>query len=256
MNKVRNRSLIYASALVGVLTLGAFNGTSNAGILKASPEPLSPFIQNPSAMVRTRNLPFNKVALNPSQRAWNRVRGFDKIYVLPVNTEYLHPYKQRANGLPPVAERRPVGETQSYIQTRFEQAFAKGGKFQVVSRPERKTLTLEVALIDLRPSNVVVNLIGTAASSVAPGANLLSSQFSRGSIAIEGKLRNGETGELLAEFSDREQDKTSLFSFRDYSPYAHGRRAINDWAKQVDLMLRTPRGQKVKGASQFTLNPF
>jgi hypothetical protein len=240
---------------MAVMTTGS---VTYAGPLKADPAPISPFIQHRAAMVRNSKLPFNRVAINPSQRAWERVRGFDKIVILPVNTKYLRPYHSpfANNKLPPVGERRPVGETTRYIQTQFEQAFAKDGKFHVVSKPQRGALSLEIALVDLRPSNVAVNLIGTAASSVAPGANLLSSQFSRGSIAIEGKLRNAETGELLAEFSDREHDKTSLFSFRDYAPYAHDHRAISDWAKEVEQMVRLQGARKVNGAAAFTLNPF
>ena len=152
MNYAKKPASHHAVTLLASLAIIAVTSVSYAGPLKADPEPVSPFIQHPGALTRHQNLPFNKAAINSSQQAWARVNGFDNILILPINTQYLQPYKQPANGLPPVAERRPVGETSTYIRTQFEHAFAKGGKFHVVSKPQRKTLTLEIALIDLRPS--------------------------------------------------------------------------------------------------------
>lgn len=247
-----------ATALTVVICQGLTS--AHAGLIKASPAPPSPFIEHPKALVSDpERTPFNKIARNPSHQAWARVQNYNRIVILPVNTRYL---RYKSGSLSAVGERvamehgRPVPQIADYMHTSFEKAFAKGGKYHVVSKSGPGTLVLELALVELRPTNVAVNVVSTGAGAVVPGANFIGSMMSKGGIAMEGKLRNGQTGELLEEFTDREQDKTSFFSFRDFSPYAHNRRTIDDWAKEVEEMSRTPRTQKVHGAMAVTLNPF
>ena len=243
-----------------VLTAASFTLVSatpaSAGLLKADPGRPSPFIEHPAALAKDPvHTPFNKIERNPSQKAWARVKNFDQIVILPVNIRYLR-HKEHASPAEQMKEARAAANMAEYMRAKFQQAIAKGGKYRVVSRPGHKTLVLELALVELQPTIVPLNVVGTGASVVAPGANFVTSLASRGTIAFEGKLRNGETGELLEEFTDREHDKSSVFSFRDYASYAHGRRTADDWATELDAMSRTPRNQKVHGAMAFTLNPM
>ena len=110
--------------------------------------------------------------------------------------------------------------------------------------------------MQLKPTNVAGNVIATGAGAVVPGARAVGSQFTRGGIAFEAKLRNAQTGELLAEYADSQQDKMSLLSLRDYSANAHSRRAIQDWARQMEQLVSTPANHKVPRALRLTLNPF
>jgi len=239
---------------VATFAFGSLTPVS-AGILKADPAQPSAFIAHPTGLTKDPDhIPLNKIWRNPSAKAWERTGNFDRI-VIQVNTRYLR-HKEHASPVAQQQEARAAAEMAKYMRARFDDAFAKGGKYRVVSRPGHKTLVLELAIVELHPTNVPVNVVATGASVVAPGANFVASMISRGTIAMEGKLRNGETGELLEEFTDREHDKSSAFSFRDYSPYAHGRRAADDWAKEIEAMSRTPRNQKVHGAMAFTLNPL
>src|SRR4051794_784090 len=98
MNYGKKSSSHHISTLLASITILALGSAAYAGPVKADPAPISPFIQHPAAMTRNPNLPFNRVSLNPSQKAWDRVRGFDSIVILAVNTQYLHPYKQSAHG--------------------------------------------------------------------------------------------------------------------------------------------------------------
>ena len=147
-------------------------------------------------------------------------------------------------------------EMADYMRSRFERRFAKSGEYLVVRGNGPKTLVVELALVELNPSNFAGNIVKTGGSVFVPGVGFLGSQFTRGGIAIEGKIRNGETGELLVEFADRQQDRTTLFSFRDFTPYAHDRAAIDDWAKQLDRLSRTPSTYRVRGSLGVALNPF
>ena len=144
----------------------------------------------------------------------------------------------------------------NYMRQQFQREFQRGGQYRVVSKPGPNTLALQLALVELKPTNVHGNVIGTGASVVAPGANYAVGQFTKGSIAFEGKLRDGKSGTLLAEYADREHDKMSLFSFRDYDPYAHSRRTAKDWAREMRDLSVAPVGEKVHRTHRFTLNPF
>ena len=226
MKSIISGSRLAASALALALLTGAT--TAQAGLFKASPAPVSSFIENPQQLSSNRQrAPFHKYWRNPSAQAWAKVNGFNQIAVAPVDVRHLRARSDlfsRRGG----KDRRPVGEMANYMRTRFEQQITKGGAYKVARKKGPKTLVLELALVELNPSNVGVNAVKTGAQVFVPGAGFLGGQFTRGKFAVEGKLRNGETGELLMQFADREQDKTSLLSFRDFSPYAHDRRAIDE----------------------------
>ena len=191
--------------------------------------------------------PFDKTWVNPSALAWGRVKGFDRVVILPVNTSYLKATPE---------QRADAEKMAAYMRAQFQNEFARGGKYHVANQPGGKTLKIELALVQLKPTNVAGNVISTGAGAVVPGANIIGSQFTHGGIAFEAKLRNGETGELLAEYADSQKDKMSLLSFRDYSANAHSRRAIQDWARQMEQLASTPASHKVPGAMRLTLNPF
>lgn len=230
------------------LTSAALAVTAQAGLLKASPAPPSCFLLHPQEMRQdVGRSPFDSVWRNPSARAWDRVQGFDRIVIAPVNTTYFQ-------GTP--AQRAELEKMAAYMRGQFQKQFAKGGTYRVVGQPGARTLVLELALVELRPTNVAGNVVCTGAGAVVPGANIVGSAFTHGNVAFEAKLRNGQTGELLAEYADRQRDKLTLFSFRDYSATAHNRKAIDDWAKQMQELAVTPDNHRVAGAMRVTLNPF
>jgi len=230
------------------LTSTVFAVSAQGGILKADPAPCSGFLAHPQEMrVDVGRTPFNKVWRNPSPKAWARVQGFDRMVILPVNTVYF-------NGTP--QQRAEMEKMAAYMRDRFQKQFAQGSQYRVVRQPGARTLVLELALVEWKPTNITGNAVATGASAVVPGANLIGSIFTHGNIAFEAKLRNGQTGELLAEYADRQRDKLTLFSFRDYSTTAHNRKAIDDWARQMDELASTPSDHRVAGAMRMTLNPF
>jgi hypothetical protein len=222
---------------------------AQAGLLKASPAPPSSFLEHPQTMgTDPGRTPFNRVWRNPDPAAWDRARGFNRIVILPVNTAHL-----KAS---PRMPQKDVQEMACYMQGEFRNAFARDGYHHVMRHPGPRTLELELALVELRPTNVPGNVLLTGASVVAPGVNVVGSPLTHGTIAFEAKLRNAETGELLAQYSDREFDKLSAASLRDYSEYAHGRKAVQDWALQMQRLASTPPSVKVPGAMRVTLNPL
>ena len=248
---------------LALLIVGAsFTSNAEAGIFRASPAKQSSFIKKGEKLKRDRSVPFQRFWRNPDPKAWARVRGFDKVAVERVDTEHLRGrddlfYNKRngRRGAKGQKDLRPVGEMSHYMQQRFSRQLAKNGK-HLVKGPGKDTLVWEFALVELNPANVPGNLAKTGAQFVIPGAAFLGSQFTHGKIAIEGKLKNGETGETLLAFTDRSFGKTTPFSFRDFSPYAHSRRAVDEWATQVGALSKAPGTARLPGYVPVTLNPF
>ena len=228
--------LVSFSQWVGsVLVLSGFSLTAQAGVFKASPAPPSTFLEHPQEMrAYPARAPFDRVWENPSSRSWDRVKGFDRVVIMPVNTSHLKLLPRQEDDVQKMA---------IFMHEQFQKEFASGGKYHVMNPPGGKALKVELALVELRPTNVPGNVISTGAGVVVPGLNFVGQQLTHGTIAFEAKVRNGQTGELLAEYADRENDKFSLLSFRDYSANAHSRRAVQDWAKQLRQLVSTPASQ-------------
>ncbi len=238
------------------LALTAVAFPVKADLFRAAPAPVSEFIEQPDQMTTEyhRRVPFHTYWRNPSSAAWNRVEGFDKMTVAPVKISYLRDRSDTfaRNGR---TEEEAI-RLAAYTQTQFENRLARSGAYTVVRGNGPDTLVLELALIEMNPTNIAGNVVRTGASVVVPGSGVAGGVFTKGRIAIEGKLRNGETGELLVQFTDSARDKLTPFSFRDFTAYGHARAAINDWAKQFDALSRTPRTQRIHGSLALGVNPF
>ena len=250
MNTRLLRSFVLGSALVG---LSAGCATSSSG-LKAKTVPTSAFLANTGPMKPHRErAPFNAVWVSPKFEA---VRGnYRGIYIAPATTQYLRavdrPLVTVMEG--PKAKDRPAAQTAEILHNEFLAAFrnAPGGRYAVAPGKGAGVLTLELALVEMNPTNVV----GNAVKYGAPGGAAMA-PATKGNVAIEGKLRDSVTGELLFAFADNEQDRFALISLRDFSSYGHARAEIKDWAKQFAELMRTPASHKVEDSSTITLNPL
>ena len=244
------RPLVFSAALVA-LTAGC--ATSSSG-LKAKTVPASAFLENAGRMKPHRErAPFNAVWVSPK---FETVRGnYRGIYIAPVTTGYLRavdrPLVTALEG--PKAKDRPAAQTAEIVRQEFIAAFrrAPGGRYPVAAGKGAGVLELTLALVELNPTNVVGNVVKYG----APGGAAMA-PATKGNCAIEGKLRDSRTGELLLEFGDNEHDKFAVISLRDLSSYGHARSSIKDWAKQFAELLRTPASHKVEDSSTITLNPL
>lgn len=236
--------------LLAALTGGC--ATSSSG-LKAKTVPPSAFIENPGRMKPHRErAPFNLSWENPK---FETKRGtYNAIYIPAVTTVYLRrvdrPLVTVLEG--PKAKDRPVAKTAELLRAAFVNALqAPGSRYRTAAGRGPQVLTLELAVIEMNPTNVV----GNAARYGAPGGSALA-PLTKGNIAIEGKVRDSQTGELFYEFADNEQDKFAVVSLRDLSSYGHARTAIKEWAKQFAELVSTPASHKVEDSASITVNPF
>ena len=233
---------------------------SGCRVLKASPAPDSGFLPHASELKEMRErAPFHAIwTADPTSFA-DMKEHYKHIVIKPVRTEVVEA-KIKKEDLPPSLEMQRIEEARemsSYMTERFRAAIGEypNQPVTVVDQPGPETFVVELALVEVVPTNAALNAIGTAAGLFVPGTGAVR-LAATGSIAIEGIVRDGSTNKSLLEFKDRETDKNSPFSLKDYQEYAYIRQSIDEWAAQFAELTATPLDHTVEDSAPFTLNPF
>ena len=149
----------------------------------------------------------------------------------------------------------------------FRNAFTKAATddpkkhFRIVDRPGPGTLVLEVAIVQLVPSKSElqafsyvpgVGLIGTGV--MVAGSSLTGSEDQgKGVIAMEGRTREGGTGEIVWMFADREHPPTAVVDLKALFWWEPAKPICDAWAREFIELQNAAPGTKVKGSSNFEL---
>ena len=230
-------------------------------LLHAKKAPLSPFIEQPHVMTPARDrVPFNLTWRNFNRDTQWRVTKKTEIYIAPVSLRYLRPVKQAlvkkeiAEGL----VKRDEKGVARVLRAKFANAFihSPSPRYKLVMKPGPNSLTLELAITELNPTSARGNAVKTAAKFVVGPLAGIGGIFTKGNIAIEGKVRNSATGELIFQFADNEADKMTFYSVRDFKPYGHATIAMDEWAAQFEEYTRTMPNHRVHESKFFTLMPW
>ena len=184
---------------------------------------------------------------------------FSAVYIAPVNTGYMakQSWWQKQTGTRQAELAKDTQQFARRVQGQFKQAIANypGRSIKLDSSPGKGVLVLELALTELVPSNAYWNAGATAAGFVVPGAGLLSAAGA-GSIAIEGRARDGSTNAVIATFKDRRKDKVAPINIGSYTWYHGAEGNISAWAAEFAELLNTPPDHVVKRPSPVTLKPW
>jgi hypothetical protein len=186
---------------------------------------------------------------------------YHEIYIAPVNTEFL----TTQNTLRTAAMRSPAGVQKDaefladYMRRAMIREFrrARPQRFTVVDRPGPHTLTIELAIVELVPSQAIFNTLTDAVlGDFFWWAPLISKLYPPGRIAIEGRFREGANGRIVAMFSDRRNDLLSPINLRDYTWNSGSAKNIDDWARQTWLLLNSPPDKVIRRSLFFTFIPW
>ncbi len=247
---------------MGVVALMLASCSSSDGFLKARPARPAGFLAKPKTMTpHPTESPFHYAAHSKSWEVHERARSKTQIYIAPVDTSRLRGIQRTLarTSYSVLGQERPVGELANRIRLEFGQAYVESPRptYEVVAAPGPQSVTLELALIELDPTSVGGNAAKKIGSYLlSPLVTLVSYGTTAGAIAIEGKIVCSDTGQIVFQFADREADRLSLFSVKDFEPYGFIEEIISEWAEQFELFSRTPAQREVGDSSWFTLNPF
>lgn len=230
-------------------------------LTKAKPAAVSPFLDQRHQMRPARDrLPFHHVWRNTEVAVQTEVMRRTELYIAPVSLRYLRPVSKNLarwemeNGW----TERDAPEMARELRSRFARAFltSENPRYRLVQAPGSRSLTLELAITELSPTSVRGNAVKTATGFlIGPFAGVLG-VFTKGNMAIEGKVSISDTGEPVLQFSDNEKDKLAIYNARDFQPYAHARVAMNEWAAQFEEFTRTYSDHTVEESAFFAIRPW
>ncbi len=243
---------------ISVATLLIAIATSGCSVLKASPAKEIRFLPNGALLAeQPKRAPFNGYWVKEPGAFFRLKQERSKLYIAPVRTEIVEAELTKKTKDPRTL-RRLIEETHEvarYFRERIRLSI-ENLESRIVSPIETPTpdaLTLELALVEVMPTNPGINIIGTAAGFLIPGGGLIKSAGS-GSVAFEGLVKDGDT--VIEQFRDREGDKSAPATIKDYQRFGHIREAMDDWASQLAELENTPPEHQVAESLPFTLNPF
>lgn len=227
---------------------------SGCATIKAEPSKGAGFVPM-AQMAKLPDLPFQKSWVKDGMD-WKRYRT---IYIAKVDTDHLlepESWAQNYRREHVMADRQMIGD---YMEEQFKEAFKNDPKqsLRVASSPEPGSMTLELALTELVPSNVLLEILGygpygsgvaTRVGSRAAGAVT--------TVAFEAKVKDSMTGEILAMFADREQQKIKPIDLKALTVYGNAKSIITEWAEQFVEVANKRPGERIEESGSFTWQPW
>ncbi len=264
------RLVIIAGNLVLLIALLHQTGCSS---LKASAAKSSPFLTHAEQLKPWYDrAPWDAVwSANPG-KIMVKSEKERTIYVAPVNLQYLNMQleSQRSGGQSHTFSTEDAQTIATLMRQRFIEAIEKETKdnLALVDQPSKADLILEVALVELVPTRVWANValdVGgvvlpgskTVEQAAAVGAQAAGGSWSAGTIAMEFRIVDGGSSNVVAEAKDREADPSSIIpNYRDFEPLGWSRKMVGDWSVQFVEVFSTPVSSKVDRASDFSFVPW
>ena len=206
----------------------------------------SGFLAEEEEMKRDDRTPFHRFWFD-EQLDWD---SFTEIQVAEINTDYLqHPSWLDQTTTATFSREGGVEDVADYMHNSLTEAFKKDPKerMTVVDTAGPKTLVFEVALVEIVPTKAWFNAIG---------AGLGVGGLNKGSVAIEARMRDAGTNQVVARFADREKGKFAVVSIADLTWYWHAKNTIDDWSEQIVELMSTPNDGRVKDSQTVTLKPW
>lgn len=220
----------------------------------------SGFNPNPELMSKDANVPFQRTYWNNKFNP----KAYHEIFIAPVNTDYISAYGfwegLNIANFDKEKLKKEIASMADYTQQSFTRAFKDdpNHRFTVVDAAGPNTLILELALVQVVPSKAVLNAIGCvtfipAVVGLAGSAVTKSQDIGKGVVAIEGRVRDGKTGEIIGMFADCEHPKAAILDLKALNWWAPAKAIIDDWSRQLVAVANSPPGTVVKDSPAFEL---
>ncbi|MGZ8219511.1 DUF3313 family protein [Methylomagnum sp.] len=257
MNNMIRRPLLLALALTTAGCSTLQTGANEAKAVTVEPAPNAGFIEQPGRQTQRADLPFQKVWIKP---------GFDKspykeLVVAPVNTQYMMEmdWLHEASSASWFGDvKKDIAELARYFHHQVVTAFQNDPKhrFQILNNPEdhrQPALRLELALIEIDPSTPVLHALSWA-GPIGTGSAMGAVNQRRA--AFEARLRDLQTGEVVATFADRDMADVGPLDLTRLTWYGPAKGIMDRWAGQFVQVANRQPGEAVTDPTPFTLRPF
>jgi len=244
--------------------MGKFNRQILAGALltlalvgcRASPAPSAGFADS-NLLKHDPAVPLNKF-WRRSNVDW---KSYNKIYVAEVSTSYMLKVSAWEKGECIGKYDRDIREVAVYQRTSIIKAFRNDPhhRFQVLDHPTQDphALVLEVALVQVVPSKVLLNLAEQAPYYVGEGIQVVRFLVDdKSCAAYEARIRDARTGKMLVLAADREDEQLAIVDLRGLSWYGDVRGIMNEWSKQFVEIAENEPGQKVEESPTYRVLPW
>ena len=238
-----------AGIMVAVLMISACS-TARKGqeaALSAAPAEDTEFSQSADKMKEDPNRPFHRIWYDPRANSTH----FTSVYVAPVNTDYLKTmswWNQASVAGLGTDRDKDVKEIADYFRASAQKAIKEDPKhrYEVVDVATDNTLVLEMAIIELVPTKVWLNSM----------TQLFVGAWNHGTIAFEGRVRDGKTQEIIVAFADRQHGDSGIVSSDDYSWWAHAHEVMDDWSQDIVNSSNASPDEKVQHSLPFDATPW
>ncbi len=240
-------------ALVPVI-LGLSMLLSGCAALKASPSVGAGFVPV-AQMAPQADLPFQKVWFKPDAD----FKRYKSLYIAKVHTGYLLTSNWWQQNFRQGQMKEDLATMSQFMQEEFKTAFRNDPyrRYQVVDTPEKGSLTLELALTELVPSNVALSVLEYAPYGGGTAVRVMErATGAESTVAFEARMKDSSTGDTLAMFADRQVKKIRIVDFKAFTWYAHDKDIIKEWADQFVKFANKQPGEVIEGSAAFTLLPF
>lgn len=238
MTALRSRSLA-SSALV--LALGIGLGLALACASDPEPAPETDFVGKDTELAEDPRVPLQRVWRDPQAD----MSSYDSITIAPVNTDHVAEAEWwQKTVMKGQLRREDLHNLADYARQKFELAFARDeeARLEYVSAPRDGTIILETALVEIVPSKSVLGIVPL-------------SDKPRGSTAIEGRLRDARTDQVVMKFADRRTGKVRPIK-ADPRWNSAAKEAIDTWAEVFVRIANADGAEPVEDASDFSLKPW
>jgi hypothetical protein len=247
--------------LVFLFSLTIVSCRSAQRLVKAFPATPSPFLQHSSELKKTDadRSPFLRDWKNADAKAWTEAAKRPHIHIAPISLEHLRPMTRTLSKIEvrEKSRKKNVRKLAEYFRSETAKAFrtAPEDRREVLDSADKDSLVLELAIVEFNPNPVIGGLARKGINILLwPGAETAVSHKLKGNMAIEGRLRDEKTGQVLYEFADAEQNRSGIILYvHDYTTYTYFRKACREWAKQIEEVLRSEAKAPVKDSPAATL---
>ncbi|MDD1620098.1 MAG: DUF3313 domain-containing protein [Methylococcaceae bacterium] len=255
LNKLNCLAMAISMVLAGCSTVRS--GTNDIKASVVEPAPDAGFIEHPELQNKRADLPFQKVWIKP---------GFDKsnyreLIVAPVNTQYM----QKMDWLHSISSANIIGDVKKdteelavYFRQQVIKKFREDPSHRFIlidyaNQHRQPALQLEIALIEVMPSQSMLHALSWAGP---PGTGTAAGAINQRRAAFEARLRDVQTGEVVATFADRDMQDAGPIDLTRLTWYGPAKGIMDRWAEQFVRIANRKPGEMVTDPTPFTIRPF